>query len=446
MASNDQYYFQYEFTVEILNAGGNPIKPIRIKSVVEDALYHADFFPSLQLIIEINRKEVMSIYRSKLKTFFHITKKVFKYLLVSNVGRDEGIAPELVSQSTEWDDTFVPLFRDEDFPSDVRDDDNENEKHLDGDGVLTQRAMDVMNYTLDVVLYSAKCLAANKDSLMNAVLNKCKVGTALGFMVDASTCDSAIVDKPDNDSEYTDIILLPYNLRNSLWSLQVRYGIFKDSLVAFFDFDCLYILNKFAMTHEFASGDKQYTFCIIHEPPETQLLPVLVKETSDAVEYTMTTEVKRDDPSALAGETEGSSVLVTNYQMSIKSVVSKDGKVTGYNNAATVIGRQSKSHDKSGKKISIEYDEMNNLINLAAFNREHSPHEIVNFKISGASSASIKPNKIFVLEFANVKRQQELGGKYTPVRARCVFTPIGPNVKKMICEVDIHLMSLKEPK
>lgn len=445
MSANDKYYYQYEFNIKVIIPGvKDPIVPVRLKRAMEESLYHEKFYPYLQLFCEFKREDVMTIYRNQLKSYFQVTRKVMKFLM-TNPNADSTVSePEMVSQDTDLDEIFVPLYREDDFPTDIRDEDYENRELRDGDGVMAYRVMDTITHELDIILYSAKALAANKDSLINAVFKDCTVGTAVGFIIDNSSCETAIVDKPDNDIKYKNLILLPYNLRNSLWSLQYRYGLYKDSLIAFFDFECLYILNKFATSHEYAPGDKPRTIIEIHDKPETFIQPCLIGESKNAMEYIVSVEPKRIDQKAVMGELEGAKTMVTNYQIAVDVVTSKDGEVTGYNNAAEVLSKQAKAHEKSGDKISLEYDEMNNLINIQAYNRERSPKECLTFAIGGAEAKSFKPNKIIQLRFTNTRKNQELGGDYSVSTLVNTYVPIDQRHNRMICNASIALIKLND--
>lgn len=444
MGTKDKYYYQSEFEINIIIEGEKEkIVPVRLKRAIEDSNYHENFFPYLQLFIAVQRKDIMKIYRNQLKTTFHIRRKCLKFLMSDSDASDQS-EPELISQDYDIDEVFVPMFNEGDFPRDIRDEDFDNPENQDGDGTMARRVMETITHDLDVVLYSAKALAANKDSLINAVFKDCDIGTALGFIIDNSTCETAIVDPPDNTSEYKNLILLPYNLRNSIWGLQTFYGIYKESLIAFFDFECLYILSKYAKTHEFDAKDKQYTKIQIYDKPETNLLPTLIGESKDSIDYIISAEPSRIDQRAIMGELDGSKTMVTNYKMAIDTITSEDGEVTGYNNAAIVIDKQSKSHEKSGSKISVEYDEMNNLINIAAFNRERSPREAIPIAIPGVEPKSFKPNRLVTLEFINTQKNNELGGTYTTRSVRLTYDPVDQRHNRMICSASVVLVSVED--
>lgn len=450
--NTENYQFRYSFDIEII-VGDTTIKPIRLVSVTEVENYHDSFLASMEIDFMVSRKDMITIYDNQLKTIIHVIKTSNQYkpsqdqptASASGASPPFGDSLELVSQTKELDELFIPLFDDKTFVQNLDEADLNDPTGTDESG-MSSKVVNVLPVTLNALMYSRTAIRSNKSALINAVFNKCDPATALAWIVTNSGVKSAIVDTPDNTQQESNIILLPYNLRNSLYALQAYYGLYNDSLLAFLDFDRLYVLKKFGADHDYEDGDKPYTNITIYDPPGTNIGIARIQETATAYNYSITTSVRKGDLRALAGEIIGSKVLTTNLQIAINSISAESGNIVGYNAAARAIARQVDSHTDSGDKITFEYDELNNLTAMAGFMRESSLKTTVAFDIPGVNSLSIKPNKIFTLAFDNVTKQQKLGGKYTPTSAVIHYHIVNPVTVEFAGNASLKLVTLKEDK
>jgi len=442
--SNDTsivFHYIYEISLYIGTDTKNAIKPVKIIRVIEDSDYHNNFFPILEASIMFKNSDIPKIYNNQTQTFYKIIRRKMKYQI--NNTKDNNKQLELLSQDTDIDDLFIPIYEEDDFPKNLRESDFDKEKiNSKNQSDYTESAYQTTVSVIRVTLYSQNALISNKD-LFNAVFKDADVSTALAFIIDQSSCKKAIVDVPDDTISFDHIILLPYNLRNSIWSLQYRYGIYKDGLVAFFDYDYLYILRKYGKSHEYESGDKPFTKVYITDYPDNTDLIATVVEGKDSISYTLTTSVIRNDSRNMLAELDGAQLLITNINLANNSLESPGENFTKFNNNAIIIDKHETGNKQSGKKISIEYDELNNITNIASYSRETTPYEHIIFELNNIDAKSVKPNKIFDVSFKDTIKNNNYADYYSPIRVKTIYEPINDVSTEMNTKSLITLLRLK---
>ncbi len=436
---------------------GSTMTPIRVNSVQETGNYHKDFFSYFEVEFLISRQDSMKIYKNQLNTTVHLIKTAYKYRTPSvdptNMVIDQSATDtyheELESQIKELDIVMIPIFSHDSFPTNLPEEEWENDKTAadpNPESGISNRLMDTVPISINMVLYSQSALVTNKGANINAVLKNCLPATALAWAISSSGVQKAIVDTPDNNYQEDFIILLPYNLRNTIHMIQNNYGLYKDSLVAFLDFDTLYVLNKFGSAHDFANGDKPFTVINFHDPKKTPIFLSTLDESNNAYQFHVSSNPNPIDIRTLAGELVGDQIIATNLQMAIGSIVSKDGKFVGYNPAAAAIDRQVDSHSASGNKIRFEYDETNNMFLLSSFMRELSVKQSMSFHIPNVYTQAFKANKIITLNFPqSALKQQKYGGNYTIIDTHIGYLPIKPTSgSEMVASATVNVQTLSQ--
>lgn len=116
---------------------------------------------------------------------------------------------------------------------------------------------------LELYLFELDSLNNNK-TIINAILSNCRIIDAIGYALTKTTINSALISQPDNLSDYSDnneIILPPLNFKNTIQKLQDIYGIYKNGLIQFYDFDYYYLLDRnFNKTLPVANNEYENVF------------------------------------------------------------------------------------------------------------------------------------------------------------------------------------------
>ncbi|MDE7100029.1 MAG: hypothetical protein K2N99_02255, partial [Malacoplasma sp.] len=77
--------------------------------------------------------------------------------------------------------------------------------------------------------------------------------------------NKVLVDPPDNNTAYCDMIIEPAELKDAIKNVQQIYGLYSKSLELFYDNGMLYILNKYNPNHVFTKDELNITTCHIVE-------------------------------------------------------------------------------------------------------------------------------------------------------------------------------------
>lgn len=122
--------------------------------------------------------------------------------------------------------------------------DNSKESSSYGEGTVTPSDM-AKAYTF--ILARRKDLDTTKK-IVNTVLTSTDIITAVSYAMSASGCNKVLMSRPDNNTKYNELMLLPIPLINQLRYLNNYYGVYKEGAQIFFDFDRTYFIRKTAST------------------------------------------------------------------------------------------------------------------------------------------------------------------------------------------------------
>lgn len=429
-----QYY--YKWTFKFLN-GQKPMEvPIyKVTNVSKTNDYGSSFFPALTVDMLIESKYLPNLKINK-KTLL-VYGKLEKFGFVSNNGSEkEDGAFEQVSQDEVYERVFAPFFGKDVFSKPLGEEADPPEEPEPGDSLAPS---EIKHSNVQIILYDMKSLVINKG-MINTRLGPAKgsdpadISTALMYIINKTSIERAIVDKPDNDLPYTNIILDAANLRNSIHYLQNVYGIYNYGLLTFLDYDMLYILSRYAEGHDYEKDDLPYNRIYVNDDPNGATGFTLVnrdKETKEII-YDISDTPKSEDIATVSGEIHGDMTIFTNFGMGYSCIQFKDGKVIGSKSPILSIGRTTTSHDSTGKKVSIEYDELNNPQLMMSSLRAASIDSITIITINGVDIDSLRPNKIYNIVFPTAEKTDKDGGLHIPINDYVRWHPLKQSEGKMI--------------
>lgn len=103
----------------------------------------------------------------------------------------------------------------------------------------------------------------SSKTVINKVLCSANMLNAVATALTLGGAKKVLMSQPDNKTSYTELILLPLQLIQELKYMNSMYGLYKQGLLVFYDFDILYILRKCANTNTFQNNEvKEVTFII----------------------------------------------------------------------------------------------------------------------------------------------------------------------------------------
>lgn len=438
------FNYLYEFKIEFFVPKTKiSIKPSRIVYVCKDNIYMTNMFPTLKMELIINKKDLFILQEHQTEVLANINLLSYKYNSNSEASSSDGEKMGTLTETKiELNETFEPIFEKNTFNSKYRTEEYEDDRTFDSKDPTANTVTETMGINIMVDFYSIKGISMNK-SLFNAVLADTNVGTALLYILNGSGVNKAIVDAPVNDHDYDNIIIPPHNLRAAIEDLHARYGLYENGILLYFDFDTLYVLDRFAQNHECEKKESDTTTIQIREGDiiGKPLLDIQDSDNNDLI-YDTALHLVASDESVASGEIDGNMFMFSNYFMGINSVNYSNEKVNSAKAgaAAAVLKRNISTHASSGDKVILDYDELNNPYNMASyFNTMETLKNIYSCSFKGACLSTFKPNKLLKLVFENVTKDNKFGGSYTTLRNLDKFLPTGQNNNLMMCNVDVTI-------
>lgn len=97
--------------------------------------------------------------------------------------------------------------------------------------------------------------------------------------------DSLLISPPDNKTQYSQIIIPPLNLMNLPSFIDENYGLYYRGTTFFYDFRCLYVLNKNGICDAYEEGEYKRTIITIANSGDSDTKRVGVAEDPESEEY-----------------------------------------------------------------------------------------------------------------------------------------------------------------
>lgn len=412
---NDVYQIRYywEIKFKILNST-KVFYPTRLKSVQKINDYEKNFFPIFKMEMLINDRYFDLIFREQRNLRCKV-KLYKKYFLPESID-SESADNRPVKEMKVMEEDFIVFF--DKLPGDVIADEKiitkENMDQENDEKKSDQSIGGITSTEVTVTLWNINSLKSYKRYI-NELLVDADVGTALGYIINAyDEIKSAIIDIPDNTLKYQELILLPYGMRNSIYSLQYRYGIYANGLWSFFDMGRLYILKAFSINHQYEQGKAQVTKISLRKNPNSLVAPFVCgtnKKNQNFI-YEATGILKKQNIDVIMGEVFGDSLVYTNFDKIVSSMIVKDGSLNT-KSPLDLVKKAKLSHADSGAKLEMEYDSLNNPYNMIAKMRSEAMNIVLPITVNGVDLDSFTPEKIVNLEIADSSLANSgYGGEY----------------------------------
>lgn len=401
--------FNYDVKLQFFINNMDPFGPYKIKKITKKFDFFKSFHPIFDIDLLMPAHRIIHIFKNKHNIYCHMTVTQRMYIQ----GDTESDSLDPIAESILFSHIFIPFFTPTSFSNAVNHEDvitvGDDEPDVKSPGFREMACS----------LYSCEGLQENKH-IINAILSKgaqgVDPGTALRFIIDQVSFPEVIIDKPDNTTRYETIVLSPHNLTTCIKDLQLRYGIYNGGVQIFWDPPLLYILNKFNAEHDYKTNiPSQSIFHLNTDLSKGGGMTNINYLKNTDLEYRFTCIPQKNNEDVYGNELFGDVMVFTNLGLSSGSVTyDTDANMTNYKKPLVTIQSPSQKHNKTGHKISVEYDELNNIYNMAAYAKSIAPHTTLTFPtIDQVAYDSFHPNSSFIIDFMNDKeKQSEIGGTY----------------------------------
>lgn len=423
----DVFQIKYKWDIEfVISDTGKSFRPHNLKRVEKLNDYENNFFPIFKLFIQIQDKFFDLIFKTQRRLICKI-KLIKKYYSdldddATDEGESKSFKEELILQ-----DSFVAFF--DKIPADYTPSDTlVTEENIDKVQEVFNKDEDsisgIVTTDVSVTLWHINSLKSYK-TIINRCFESASVGSGLAYIINnTDLIQKAIVDLPDNQLEYHELVLLPYGLRNSLKSLQLRYGVYFNGMWVFLDNGTLYCLKAFSINHQHEKDKAGYTIVNLYQKANSIHIPYLVGVQKQDKSYCLEADgkLKKQNMDVMLGEIFGDATVYSNFE-TILNTIEGNGPNVKTKSPTRVLNREKTSHKDSGVRLDLEYDELNNPYNLTALMRKNTMNMVVPITVKGVDMEAFTPEKIVQLNIDDQAKTLEYGGSYCIRNAVFEFIP-----------------------
>lgn len=269
----------------------------------------------------------------------------------------------------------------------------------------------VSDYTesYEISLWRERDLIAMRKTV-NEIYNDCTLSSALGHILGNAGIDKMLISPLNNDKQYPQVIIPPMNLMNVFEYLQQTYGTYYFGTMSFYDYRCLYILNKSGACDCYEQGEYRKTIITAIDNSNSSSKATGTFESPDEQEYVMYVDpenISVQTPSTTQDLIAGNNVTIVDSGNNETTEVSGAGKQRGMGNSTIVSDKFGNDFNKS--VMLSEINERN--LHLSCYLLDHDLF-------------AMTPNKEFVVYFTD-KEKGKYNGYYRLTSAVAAFTKAG---------------------
>ena len=168
-----------------------------------------------------------------------------------------------------------------------------------------------------------------------------------------------IIDSPDNNSVYSNLIVEAGELKDAIKNVQYNYGIYSKGLQLFYDDGILYVLNKCNNQHSYQKDEMNLITVKINERTDRPDANDFVIVGKDGIGYERRSKLMKEDYESVEGIYTGDKFVYSNYGSIINSGFGGDNGTTFVSPLNEVVKPRKSRVDVGVKKI-VDYDMLNN--------------------------------------------------------------------------------------
>lgn len=425
----NQFKYTYTINMTFIFPDKTKIEVPVINTLTKHFNFPLNFFPIYECDCVVGVRDMTKI---------RINQNVI-YVVIEIIKNKYNISDNIKPVSTEevLNHTFVPFFTPDSFNPLVSGD-VESEKND------TFNVAATMGSRLKFALYSVVGLSANKQ-MLNYVGNECDVGTMLKFLIDRSNVEKCIIDKPDNEDEYTNLIVTPHNLNMAIKELQTRYGIYSNGLTNFYDPPVLYVMKKFSLSHDYEKDkpNKMIFDCYVSNPALQSGINPVTEEEDKTLRYLVSNAPQPFNLDISMSELMGNEVIFSNITLTTNMMTYEEGELKESAYPTTSIKSDIVKHEKTGFKSIVDYDEINNPYNFTSALKQANLGTLVTIqRIIGVDLETFKPNSLVTINIKDDEtRNSEYSGIYSIVSGSIIYSKSRPDDDIMMCGIEGLILS-----
>ena len=423
-------YMEYVWDISFRIPNRNIVfRPHSIVQFTEDCDYFNSFISSYTLTVKIDDKY--------LDYFRFFDKEVFARLKVLAFW---GSTPENKNnREVVFEDTYAIYIDKDTIPSLSKLDRTKSSDKV-NDDVVHDNEYDAETITSNAPVKIKMNLLLRDDLEMRTYIHNYVFGSEdnpIDPITAAMACvtlnpyvKKVVVDKPDNTTKYTDLIVEPGELKTALYTIQRRYGIYARSMQLFYKHGTLYMLNKMNPDHVKTKGQNNLINLLITERLDKPNLDYsIITDSKGGVAYKRGSGIIKQDFESINGVLHGDKFVFSNFGTVINSAFASDGD-TKFISPLNEIDNPTQARADIGVKKVIDYDMLNNPYNMSSYMFEQNEGVPIGLSLDNVDVRDFAPNTRINVQFDNVQSNKLYSGNYNIKNASFVFNNIGtPNAR-----------------
>jgi hypothetical protein len=230
--------YKYKIEASIIDAGAE-IKLLdrNIKEFFVENNFNDSFFPILRMQFVVSAEVFYRIQKFRNKAKVKI--RVMKFPVSTPSELQHGNTSPF-SYSKVFEGIFQPFMVDAN-PQQRKDLNEQGDNgQQDKD---TESKPDIDNLFLEMYLFNLKHLNLNK-TIINSVIQNNTILNTIGYIFNEVGIEAVLMNLPENRKVYDQILIPPFNFKNSVSYLSNTFGIYKTGIRQFLDFDAYYLLDN----------------------------------------------------------------------------------------------------------------------------------------------------------------------------------------------------------
>lgn len=406
--------FRYNLDVTIVGAGKGEevLEDYNIKGFLVENSYSENFFPILKLDMYVSDELYYRLQSFKDK--FKVRVSIKRFVIENREDYEKQAYDEskimysYVLRSVIFQPFMLDVnpFRNKDLQEENQDRDEQKD-------LLDNKEGDFR--PLELYLFCNDHLNLNKR-IINAIIQDNTITNTIGYVFNEVGINSVIMDIPENKQKYEQILLPPFNFKNTIEYLANSHGIFKTGIRQFLDFDTYYLLSNDLNQVPIKMGEYENVFINIGKISNvaTHAEGCYRDDKNRCYIVNLPNNVNYATQGTLSKEIDGTKTRVYSMGDMIESTKydDKTGKFTfgkGYEEAqAKIDGYESKDD-----KVSYAYNHMENGFLSSELVRTSEENNIsISIPLNNVDMELLTPNKRFIVRIEDLSVASVYNGVY----------------------------------
>jgi hypothetical protein len=414
------YIYKWDFEFYDEDDSSNKIYPSKVLMMRKDSNYKKLTSPTFLAQMRFTNADMVRLRLIQKRCLCTITCKSIIYNPTNGEGASNSY--KLVDSKIEFSTTFVPVFDENTFREGKYNDDETLEKEEKEANNTTdsnqQAVLDSPTQMAFISFFNLASIRMNKI-LYNAVIDKgTTTGSIIQWICSETEAEGFIIDDPMNMNETPEVIIPPMTFVPAINYIQEMYGVYENGIQIFMDYDnILYILDKYADEHDRKEGDSAVTHIYSADIDKSEAMTT-TRSLNDSKEamYVGTPKIDILDDEIMEGELKGDNFVFSSFNQSIDAIGydTKNKPVSStVKEVSMTLKRDTETHAATGERTVVDYDELNNVFNMASkFNEVEAQAQKISIVLQNVNINDFTVNKFIELHFQNTDKNNKLGGVY----------------------------------